>query len=143
MAFLAEAETTTTASPEAVFDRLVDFASWHDWMPPTFRPLARETATLHAGARIKTKIARLPGPQVLEVTVCDRPREVTWRGGVPGLVRAEHRFLLEPLENGGTRIRSVETWRGPLALAMKPIIKRVAERIGRQQIDAIAKAAAG
>ena len=141
MAFLAEAETTTSASPEAVFDRLVDFASWHDWMPKTFRPIGREPAKLAAGVRIPTKIVRMPGTQWLDVTVCDRAREVTWCGGVPGLVRAEHRFLFEPLDNGGTRIRSVETWKGPLALLLKPVIKRTAERVGKHQIDAIAKAA--
>jgi hypothetical protein len=141
LSFVAEAEITVSSPPEVVFDRLLDHASWHDWMPRSFRPIARTPEKLSVGARIKTQIARAPVPTVLEVTVCDRPREITWCGGTRGLLRAEHRFLFEPTPSGGTRIRSVETWRGILSLVVKPIVKRVAEKIGKKQIEALAKAA--
>ena len=47
-------------------------------------------------------------------------------------------FLLEALPNGGTRIRSIERWTGVVAGVLRPIIKRTAESVGRDQIDAIA-----
>lgn len=53
---------------------------------------------------------------------------------------AEHRFLFEP-DGSGTRIRSVESWRGLLATATKPVLKRLAERIGKQQLEGLRRAA--
>jgi hypothetical protein len=142
VSFIAEASREADAPPERVFDRLADFGSWHEWMPKTFRPVGREPAILSAGARIKTRIGRGVLAK-LEVTVCERPREITWCGGLPGVLRAEHRFLFEPTSDGKkTRIRSVETWRGALTPFLRPIVKRLAEKIGQQQVDAIAKAAA-
>ncbi len=139
MAFVAEASCEASAPPEAVFDCLADFASWHAWMPRAFRPVGREPAKLHVGSTMKVRIGRVPAK--LDVTVCERPREITWCGGGPGL-RAEHRFLLESTHDGKkTRIRSVETWRGALAPLLKPIVKRLAEKIGKQQIQGLASAA--
>jgi hypothetical protein len=125
-----------------VFDRLADHASWLDWMPSSFRPVDRTPASLSRGARLKTRIAHAPVASTLEVTVVDRPREITWCGGARGVLRAEHRFLFEPTPNGGTRIRSVETWRGVLSPLLKPIVKRAAERIGKKQLESLARAAA-
>jgi hypothetical protein len=139
--FVAEAEITVDASPEAAFDRLADYASWPEWMPASFRALDREPAKLAPGARVKVRIAH-GAPATLEVAVVDRPRELTWRGGVPGL-HAEHRFLFEEIpgsDKARTRVRSVETWRGVLAPALRPLVKRVAQRIGREQIAALAAA---
>ena len=142
MAFVAEAAVEADAPPEAVFDRLVDFASWGAWMPRSFRPASAAPATLAPGASLRVRIAHGP-PARLDVTVCDRAREVTWCGGLAGVLRAEHRFLFDPIGDGKrTRIRSVETWRGALAPLVRPVVKRLAERIGRQQIDALARAAA-
>jgi uncharacterized protein YndB with AHSA1/START domain len=105
--FVAEATRVTAATPERVFDTLAHHDAWGAWMPASFRPKGKRHGTLRAGARPKVRIAAglVAVPAKLEVTVADRPREITWCGGVPGLY-AEHRFLLEPLDTGGTRIRS-------------------------------------
>jgi hypothetical protein len=142
VSFVTEATTEVDAPPEAVFDVLSDYATWRAWMPRAFRPVGTEPAKLHVGARLAVRIAHGP-PSKIEVTVCERAREITWRGGVPALLGAEHRFLFEPLADGKrTRIRSVETWRGALAQLLRPVVKRLAERIGQQQVDAIARASA-
>ncbi|HEY8074447.1 MAG TPA: SRPBCC family protein [Labilithrix sp.] len=141
MSFVTEATSVAEAPPEAVFDRLSDFASWRDWMPRAFRPIGKEPASLARGAKMRVSIAHGP-PSKLEVTAHDRPREIAWRGGVAALLGAEHRFLFESLDDGKrTRIRSVETWRGALTPFLRPIVKRLAERIGKQQVDALARIA--
>ena len=142
MAFFAEASIETSASPERVFDTLADHDSWAAWMPPSFKPAsgARPLGRLRRGAKPKVVITAngLALPTKLKVTVADRPREITWCGGVRGVMRAEHRFVLEALPGGGTRIRSIERWTGLVAGVLRPIIKRTAESVGRDQIDAIA-----
>lgn len=114
MAFVAQASRTLNVKPEIAFDKLADFSSWAEWMPPSFRPISKKESALRVGDRVRVKISGAPAPATLEVTVVDRAREITWCGGPSGILRAEHRFLFEP-HGDGTRVRSVETWRGALS----------------------------
>lgn len=139
MSFLAEASIEVPVPPEEAFDALADHASWPSWMPATFAPVGPSPGTLRAGDRILVKIARSPFASPIHILRVDRPREIAWGGGAPG-ISAEHRFLFEPSGNGGTRILSVELWTGLLAPILKPIVKRVAERVGAEQLRGIAKA---
>ncbi len=139
MSFIAEASIVIAATPEAVFDKLVDHPSWHAWMPATFRPVGTSRGPLRVGDKLPMYIARLPVVTPIEVLVVDRAEEITWGGGSP-LLRARHRFLFESAA-GGTRVRSVETWEGALDWALKPVIKRVAEKIAKDQLEALRKAA--
>ena len=80
--------------------------------------------------------------ELLELLELDR--EITWRGGVPGLIVGEHAFLFEDVEGkpGMTRVRSEKTWTGAitgLGFAAKRI-RASASQIGREQIDALAGA---
>jgi hypothetical protein len=139
MPFLAEASRTIGVTPEVAFDRLADHPSWKEWMPRSFVPLSPANRALRVGDRLRMRIARAPIPAVIEVTVVERAKEITWRGGVGGLLHAEHRFLFEPDGDGGTRVRSVETWRGALAPVLRPFVKPVAERIGAEQLEGLAR----
>jgi len=139
MAFIAEVAREVACSPEAAFDRLADHASWRQWMPPRFFPAGPSVGPLVVGKRPRVRIAHLPLPNT--VAVAERGRELTWTGG-SALLHARHRFLFEALEKGGTRIRSVETWDGLLAPLVKPLVLRLAEQIGREQLEALASALA-
>lgn len=138
MPFVAEASILLDVSPEVAFDKLADHPSWPDWMPPTFRPAGHSRGKLTVGARFKAYIARLPFPTPIEVYVVDRAKEITWGGGSP-LLAARHRFLFEA-EGSGTRVRSVETWEGGLDRVVRRIVKPLAERIGRDQLEALRRA---
>jgi hypothetical protein len=140
MTFVAQTSRTVACPPEVAFDRLADHASWRDWMPRSFRPVGRAERTLRVGDRPRVRIAGSLLPAALEVTVVDRPREITWCGGVRPLLWAEHRFLFEADGAGGTRVRSVETWRGALAPLVRRIVQPIAERIGGEQIAGLARA---
>jgi hypothetical protein len=144
MSFVAEAERTIEAPPQRVFDRLVDVASWPTWMPRSFVPVLRSgtPSPLRLGDRVKVKIAGGPLPSTIRISKLVRPGEVAWRGGVRGLLWAEHRFVLEAVGDRRTRVRSIETWRGALAGVLRRIVLPLAERIGGEQLAALDRAAA-
>ena len=142
MSFVAEAEQIVDAPAPRVFDQLANFASWPSWMPRSFVPVVRAGAPspLRLGDRFRVKVGGAPVASTLKISRLDRPRELAWRGGVRGLLWAEHRFLLEPEGESRTRVRSVETWHGPLAAILRRVIEPTAVKIGGQQLD-LARAA--
>lgn len=139
--FVSRAERVISVTPERAFDRLADLASWTSWMPKTFRVVGRNlTKSLRAGDTFAVKIAHMPVASKLKVSTSDRPRELTWRGGLRGVLAAEHRFLFDPESDGTkTRVRSVETWSGALAGLLRRVIDPVASKVGGQQIEALAR----
>jgi hypothetical protein len=108
--------------------------------------VGRSKGPLRQGDSIRVRIAGMPMAAKLSVSVTKRPDgkegtssgEITWTGGVRGLLWAEHRFLFEPKE-GGTRVRSVETWHGALAPLFQKAIQKQAERIGAEQLAGLAR----
>jgi hypothetical protein len=139
--FVARAERVIAVSPERAFDRLADLSSWSSWMPKSFRP-AGSTAgrtRLEQGDTFKVRIARMPMPSKLKVSASDRPRELSWRGGLRGVLAAEHRFLFDAEGDGKTRVRSVETWTGALAGVLRRFVDPVATKVGGQQLEALAR----
>ncbi|HSO37517.1 MAG TPA: SRPBCC domain-containing protein [Labilithrix sp.] len=144
MSFVAQAELTIDAPPQRVFDRLADFAAWPSWMPPSFVPLVKPGAPspLRLGDRIRVKVGGAPFASTLRLSALERPREIAWRGGLRGILWAEHRFVLEPDGERRTRVRSIETWHGALAGLTRRIVKPLAEKIGGQQLAGLARASA-
>jgi hypothetical protein len=141
VSFLAETALDMPVAPEIAFDALADHARWPAWMPRTFTPVGPSLGTLRPGDRLRVRIAHAPVASPIVVSVVDRPREIAWRGGPRGVLAAEHRFLFEPNGSGGTRVRSVERWQGILAPLLRPIVQRLAERIGAEQLAGLARAA--
>jgi len=144
MSFVAEAERTIDAPAQRVFDRLADVASWPSWMPRSFAPVLRAgtPSPLRPGDRLRVKISGAPLASTIKVSKLDRPNELAWRGGVRGLLWAEHRFVFEPIGDKKTRVRSIETWRGALSGLLRRIVEPAALRIGAQQLEGLAKATA-
>jgi hypothetical protein len=133
MSFIAEASRLFPAAPEAVFDALAAFSEWGEHAPRAFRPAAPQ-GKLSVGMRLRVRIMGLP--TTLKVTVVTRAAEITWCGGSRALLHGEHRFLFEA-EGTGTRVRSVETWRGALAPLVRPVVKAQAERVAAKQLEAL------
>lgn len=143
MTFLAETERTIEAPPQRVFDKLADLASWPAWMPRSFVPVvaAGTPSPLRLGDRFRVRVGGAPFASTLKISRMDRPREIAWRGGIRGVLWAEHRFVLEADGDRKTRVRSIETWRGALAGVLRRVVLPAAIRIGGQQLAALAKAA--
>jgi hypothetical protein len=140
MSFVAEARIHIDVSPEVAFDKLLDFPTWKDWMPRSFAPASPASGPHQVGHRFHVRIAHAPVASPIEITVADRPREITWCGGRRGVLFGEHHFYFSDDGRGGTEVRSSETWSGLLAPVLRPLLQRAAERVGRQQLRGLAKA---
>lgn len=101
-----KASIDINASPEAVWQTLMDFAHYREWS--TFLLNVEGPAVPGSCVRITLSMAngrpRAFKPMVLQATP---PRVFRWLGhlGVPGLFDGEHGFFLEYLFGGGTRLR--------------------------------------
>lgn len=135
MGFVAEGSLDSAESAEALFDRLIDHGNWIHVMPCGFSPMGSSRGQLKVGDRVQVRIAGRPS--LIAIATVRRPLEISWTGGTRGVLYAEHRFLFEQRSDGGTRVRSVETWEGVLTPFVKPIVKRLAERIGKQQLEGL------
>lgn len=140
VSFEARAERRIAVTRERAYDRLADLGSWSAWMPPSFRPAEdmRGRFPLSRGHRVKVRIAGVVLAS-LRVTTSERPRELTWTGGLQGVLAAEHRFVFEPDGEGKTRVLSVETWSGKLSGVFRSMLQPLAERVGREQLEALAR----
>jgi len=143
MSYVARASRLVPVSVDVAFDTLVDHNSWPRWMPASFRSVGKGQGKLTVGAQRKVKVLGSPFPSPIRVEVVDRAREVTWGGGIPGLVKGRHRFLFEPKGDSSVEVSSVETWSGALAALLRPVLQPLAERVGREQLDALEREALG
>lgn len=103
------------APPQAVWDVLTDFDKYDEW-----NPTLEADGTPAEGERLSI-VLTLPDrkPQAFKpkVLVVDSPHELRWEGRlfVSGLYDGEHRFELEPLDEGErTLLTHGETFRGVL-----------------------------
>ena len=141
MSFVTEASRTLPVSAEVAFDCLADYDSWAEWMPDSFRPITRSVGQLRPGVKAQVRIMGGPLPASIRVRVADRGRELTWGGGVRGVFLADHRFLFERKGDSSVDVRSVERWSGVVAAVLRRALVPSAERIGREQLEALEKAA--
>ena len=131
----AEAELTIQGPVDTVFAQFIDYRQWASWMPKGFRPMRGPARPLRKGDRVLVSVTGLPS--LLTVDVVQPSTEVSWSGGLPGLLMARHSFYFEDAGAGATRIRSVEPWTG-LLTKIDPVIKRivrVAGQVGYAQLE--------
>ena len=103
------------ASPQHVWDILIDFAAYPTWNPF----ITRIAGTPVVGSRLDARLEPPGGmgitmhPTVLEVVPGSALR---WLGHllVSGVFDGEHHFVLEPLETNRTRLVQQERFRGLL-----------------------------
>ncbi|PWW24221.1 hypothetical protein JD79_03399 [Geodermatophilus normandii] len=130
------------ATPERVWEVLTDLAAYPAWNPF----IVRAEGAVGPGRRLTLRMQPVGGramtlrPRLVEVTA---DRVLRWRGRLvlPGLMDAEHTFVLQP-QAAGTRLVQSETFRGvlvpflassldrttlPAFVAMNEALKRRAE----------------
>lgn len=138
MAVVGKAVLVVEAPLKEAFAKFIDFSQWKDWMPELFTPVSGPSHPLREGDKFKVRLAVGPLKPTLPINTMrvQEGREVTWGGGIPGLLKAEHCFFFENMGDGRTRIRSEETFTG-LLTSPKPIatqMKKEIERIGEAQL---------
>ncbi len=125
------------ASPDRIWEVLVDFPSWRIWN--SFIPIVE--GKLEKGQTLKIQV-NSPGlkPMTFEPKIFSliQNKEIVWGGSFLWIVyRGEHIFLLEPLSNNLTRFRQIERFHGPMVLFMGSMIKKTEK--GYQQMNNLLK----
>ncbi|MCH8993978.1 MAG: SRPBCC domain-containing protein [Chloroflexi bacterium] len=122
MAKRLRTEIEISATPERVWDVLMDFDSYPEWNPFVKR-IAGEASE---GSRLEVGL-ELPGGRGMtfrpSVAKVEPNREFRWLGHflMPGIADGEHSFVIEPLDGGRVRFRQEERFTGvltPLFLAI-------------------------
>ncbi|WP_321478291.1 SRPBCC domain-containing protein [uncultured Paludibaculum sp.] len=110
-----DTEITIAAPPEAVWRILTDTGNYAMWNPF----ILTLSGTLSDGEKLHVTV-RPPGDSemdfVVRIVTITPNRELAWRGGlaVPGIFTGEHRFLLEPIGDGRTKLKQSEHFSGLL-----------------------------
>lgn len=139
MSFVVAFTRTLAASPAACFAALASFPAWRSFMPSSFRPLRGPERPFRLGDRMLVLVAG--SPMVLRISRLEADRVIAWRGGIPGVLAAEHVFFFDAAREGATEVRSEETWSGVLA-GLAPVEQRIrvaAARVGGQQVDGLTR----
>ena len=120
--FEIRTEIRIDASAERVYRALTEFAEYPDW-----NPLIKEIkGSPREGETIKARF--LAGGILIgfsaKVTVAEHDREFGWVGGLRYVFRGEHRFVIEPLAEGGVLLVQSERFTGFMAPLLRPVLER-------------------
>jgi hypothetical protein len=107
---------------QTVWDILADFAKYPVWN--SF--LLQVKGTPRAGSWIRF---RFELPRGFRVVACamilkaEARRELRWAGGLPGIFRAEHYFIIERVDDSKLRFHHGEIFSGLLLSMVWPILR--------------------
>lgn len=122
MATTIHTEIEIEATSARVWEVLTDFAAYSHWNPFVVQIEGKPVVGAQLKAVIKPEGSKGMAftPTVVEATI---EREFRWRGTLisAAIMEGEHRFCIEPGENGRVRFVQAESFRGifaPLILAL-------------------------
>lgn len=134
-----ESAVEIDAPPAAVWRALLDFGSYRDWNPLLRRVRGRPTE----GTRLRALLSQPGLPPVViapEVITREEERELRWVSDspIPGVLTAEHTFLLTPLDDGSrTRFTQQESFEGVVAALLPERLVSQVERGFGEMNDAL------
>jgi len=127
------------AQPEQIWAALTDFAAYPRWNPfiRYVHGVAEEGRSIQVFVRGRGAPRK---PFRSKVLVADRPHELRWRGHLfmPGAFVDEHRFLIDPLPDGGSRFEQTDRFSGLLTPMLRSTIDREIQR-GLREMNAALK----
>jgi len=103
-------EIIIPAEPEAIWSVLIDAPGYKEWNPLLI-PL---TGSLQEGQKITYQMTQPDGKQselTSKIKKMIAHKELNQRGGIPGILTFNHKYLLESVE-GGTKVTQHEVDRG-------------------------------
>ena len=114
------------APPERVWEVLTDVERWPEWTPTVTSVRRLDGGELRPGSRARVSQPRLPETEYL-VTELEPGRSFTWVATGPGVVTTA-RHHLEPLLEGGTRVRLSVSQAGWLGSVMGRLYRGLTDR---------------
>jgi hypothetical protein len=113
-------EIDINASAQKIWDVLTDREGWARWNPV----LVGLDGPMRVGAKHRLEIK--VGGRLLKTPVRlvehGEPRALSWRGGVPGLIKAHHGFRIEEVGESKCHFVHYERFEGPLAFFIGPLL---------------------
>jgi hypothetical protein len=103
-------EITIPAEPEIIWSVLTDVSEYKAWNPV----LVPIEGDLREGEKLKYQVTQADGKQspiMAKVKKMFKFKELNQGGGIPGLLTFDHKWLLEPVDEG-TRVTQHEEYRG-------------------------------
>lgn len=129
------------APPEAVWRVLTDFERFRAWNPF----IVKASGDVRLGGVVHLTVRAFPSSPmrisfVATITVCDRARELRWRGdfGAPWIGAGDHVFSLAPRGPGRTCFLQRETFSGLLPRVVRPALALTARRGFERMNEALA-----
>lgn len=117
------------ASPEVIWQVIVNFEAYESWNPFIVRSKAEGKANL--GVKITNSMKMENKEQVFEPVITEwvENKHLGWLGRlfVPGLFDGHHEFILEK-KNFGTRLIHKESFSGLMAPVILKMIRKQTER---------------
>ena len=107
--------TDINASPERVWEVLVDAERWHEWTP-SVTSVELIDKPIAVGGRAVIRQPELPEAK-FRITELEPGRSFTWATGIPGFVFAHAKHIVEPAP-GGARLKLVLRFDGLLGGVM-------------------------
>jgi catechol 2,3-dioxygenase-like lactoylglutathione lyase family enzyme len=114
------------ASSEKVWEKLINFNAYPDWNPM----IVQLDGEAKVGSKLKFVVKQVNGKLLnlaARFKVINPSRELRWAGGVPGIIRGEHYFVIESTGENSCRFRHGEKFSG----LMIPLLKLFLEFKGR------------
>ena len=107
-------EIEIQASAEAVWQVLTDLEKYGDWNPLLYQAVGK--AEVGEPVEVKFRTASKGMTLHCRVVKAEPPRELCWTYHVilPALFRGEHRFTIEPIDDGRVRFVDHEIFNGLL-----------------------------
>ncbi len=128
---IASASAFVNAPAEAVWDVLTDFTSWPAWNKSVSKMEmqgdVREGGTFvwtADGVKIRSTLERV-----------ERPKRIVWSGRTLG-IRAIHVWDFTE-KNGGTIVRTAESFEGPVAWLFRGMMRRMLSKAVEQGLAAL------
>lgn len=122
-------EIEIAAPPPQVWSVLTDFERWSEWNRVILSLQLKGTLAEGTAGRLILGPYGRPRIPVRLVAVREH-EELTWIGGISGVMKGRHGFVLTPTERG-TRVEHCETFRGVLAGAIRLVKGRMEDTYGK------------
>jgi hypothetical protein len=136
---------TVRASPQAVYDFLVDLANWPRWQSDmkVTELVEGDRGVVGACYHYVSKAMGQTFDSTVRLVRADPPREVAFEGEWTGMMRPSGRYLIEPAPEGARVTLNPHPEARGLGKILSPLTGSMITRLNRQHLEDLRMAVEG